>query len=249
MTVFHSMFLQIYNTIFYQPLFNLLVFLYNTIPGSDLGIAIILLTVFVKLVLAPFSLQSIRSQRALQAIQPKLKQLQRDHAKDKEKLARETMKLYKEEKVNPFSSCLPLLIQLPFLIAVYHVFRSGILLQNFDLLYPFIQRPETIHTLSFGILDLTQKSAVIAVLAGLSQWWQASMLIRTKPAVQGDASKDEAMMATMNKQMMYVMPAVTVFIGIGLPSGLTLYWLVVTLLTVLQQWYYFHRDQKQSLPV
>jgi len=242
-----STFHTLYTAIFYQPLFNLLIFLYNVIPGNDLGIAIILLTLLLKLVLAPFSLQSIRSQRALQALQPKLKQLQVLHAKDKEALARETMKLYKTEKVHPFSSCLPVLIQLPFLIAVYQVFRSGLLSQNFDLLYTFLYHPTAIKTISFGFLDLTKTNMVLPVLAGLAQWWQTKMLIKTKPPVKTEGAKDEAMMATMNRQMMYVMPAMTVLIGLRLPSGLALYWLVVTLLTVLQQWYYFRKGEPSAV--
>src|SRR3989338_65550 len=113
---------ELFNTILVQPLFNLLVFFYNLIPGHDLGMAIIVLTVVIKLVLYPLSRQSIRSQKALKDLQPKMDALKKQYKDNKEKQAKAMMELYKTEKVNPLSSCLPLLIQLPFLIAVFHVF-------------------------------------------------------------------------------------------------------------------------------
>ena len=127
--------LQLFNLILFQPLFNLLIFLYNFIPGHDLGLAIIILTVIIKLILYPLAQQSLKSQKALQELQPKLDSLKKQFGHDKEKLAKEMMVLYKQEKVNPLSSCLPLLIQLPFLIAVYRVFASGLDPENLKWLW------------------------------------------------------------------------------------------------------------------
>jgi len=118
--------MSILKMIFYQPLYNGLILIYNFIPGHDLGISIILLTLLIRFVLYPLNNLSIRSQKALQDIQPKIKQVQKEFANNKEQQAKELLKLYKEHKVNPFSSCLPLLIQLPFLIALFSVFKTGI---------------------------------------------------------------------------------------------------------------------------
>ncbi len=225
---------HLFTVIFYQPILNLLVFLYNTISFRDFGVAIILLTVVIKLVFWPLGRQAIKSQKSLQDLQPKLEDLKKKYANDKAELSRATMELYKNNKVNPFSSCLPLLIQLPFLIAVYRVFRAGIN-SDLSLVYPFIYKPETINTISFGFLNLAHNNIVLAVLAGLAQFWQAKMLITAKPAVNTPGSKDESMTAIMNKQMLYFMPVITVFIGASLPGGLTLYWFVITLFTALQQ--------------
>ncbi|OGL77011.1 hypothetical protein A3J43_04030 [Candidatus Uhrbacteria bacterium RIFCSPHIGHO2_12_FULL_54_23] len=232
--------LQIYNILIYQPLFNLLVWLYTVIPGQDVGVAIVLLTIIVKIIFYPLSLQSIRSQKALQTLQPKLDALKKTHSDNKEALARATMELYKTEKVNPLSSCLPLLIQLPVFIALYQVLRQGLGTTDFSALYPFVANPGALHTLSFGVLNLAAPSIALAVLAGAAQFWQSKMLVHTRqPRVEG--AKDESMTAIMNKQMLYVMPAMTVFIGWRLPAGLTLYWLVTTALTALQQLWMFRK--------
>ena len=108
--------IQFYNLILYQPLFNLLIFLYNLIPWHDLGIAIIVLTIVIKVVLWPLSGKALKSQKALQSLQPKIEDLKAQYKDDKEGMSRAMMALYKTEKINPFSSCLPLLIQLPFLM-------------------------------------------------------------------------------------------------------------------------------------
>lgn len=232
--------LELYNIIFLRPIFNALIWLYNVIPGADFGVAIIILTVILKIILYPFSVKALKSQRLMQALQPKLQEVQQKYKEDKQGLARATMELYKQEKVSPFSSCLPLLVQFPFLIALYQALRSGLTGLRFDLLYPFVGRPENLNVTSFGFLNLAKPDIVLAVLAGASQFWQTKMLQASQPPrhLNGGA-QDERMMATMNKQMMYFMPLMTIFIGVGLPSGLILYWLVTTLLTILQQWWFF----------
>ncbi|MFA5109622.1 MAG: YidC/Oxa1 family membrane protein insertase [Patescibacteria group bacterium] len=233
-----------FTVVFYQPILNLLVFLYNTVSFHDLGVAIILLTAVIKLVLWPLGRSSIKSQKALQDLQPKIDELKAKY-KDKTELSRATMDLYKENKINPFSSCLPLLIQLPFLFAVYQVFRDGVS-NKLDLVYAFIGKPEMINVISFGFLDLAKPNVYLAILAGLAQFLQAKMMVTAKPAVNTPGSKDESMAAIMNKQMLYFMPAITIFIGISLPGGLTLYWLVLTLFTVLQQVVTFRKKASRN---
>lgn len=225
---------NIFTTIFYQPVLNLLVFLYNITPFNDFGVAIILLTVIIKLIFWPLGGKAIKSQKALQDLQPKIDKIKEEYKDDKVASSQKIMELYKENKVNPFSSCLPLLIQLPFLWAVFRIFRTG-LENNLDLVYPFITKPESINTISFGLVDLGSPNVYLAVLAGLAQFWQAKMVTTRKPEVKSAGAKDENMMAIMNKQMLFIMPAVTVFIGLSLPGGLTLYWLVITLITAIQQ--------------
>ncbi len=235
---------NIFTTIFYQPILNLLVYLYNTVSFHDLGLAIIFLTVILKLLLWPLGRSAIKSQKSLQDLQPKIDELKKKYT-DKAELSKATMDLYKDNKVNPFSSCLPLLIQLPFLIAVYRVFQDGVN-NKLGYVYSFIVRPETINLISFGFLDLGKPNIPLAVLAGLAQFWQAKMMITKKPAIKTEGSKDENMAAIMNKQMLYFMPAITIFIGISLPGGLTLYWFVLTLVTVLQQLLTFRKKGKKE---
>jgi YidC/Oxa1 family membrane protein insertase len=235
---------EIFNLIFYRPILNLLVFLYNIVPGHDIGLAIIIMTVIIKLILLPLSKQSIKSQKSLQGLQPKIDEIKKKYADNKEEQGRAMMQLYKQEKVNPFSSCLPLLIQLPFLWAVFMVFRDGLSGKSLELVYSFIYRPEIINTISLGFINLAKPNVVLAILAGLAQFWQAKMMVTKRPEVKGAGAKDEDMMAIMNKQMVYMMPALTVFIGLSFPGGLALYWLITTVLTALQQLYLFKQKDK-----
>jgi len=227
--------MELYNTLLYQPILNLLVYLYNVVPAQEIALAILALTVIVKVLLYPLTAQSLRAQKVMQDLQPKLEALKKQYADNKEKLATETMALYKEQKINPLSSCLPVLIQFPFLIAVYQAFRHGLKSDNLNMLYGFVQNPGTINTMSFGFVDFATPNIILAVLAGGAQFWQTRMLMRKRPVKKTEASKDEDMTAVLNRNMLYFMPVVTIFIGASLPAGLTFYWLITTLLTIAQQ--------------
>ena len=238
------MLIEIYHTILYEPIFNLLVFFYNIVPGNDIGLAIILLTIVIKVILSPFFVQSIKAQRAMQAIQPKIEELKAKYKDNKEKLGPAMMQLYKKEKVSPFSSCLPLLLQFPFLIAVFQVFRTGLINGSMDLIYPFIHNPGTINLISFGFIDFGTPSIGMAVLAGAAQFWQSKVMLGKTKQI-----KTSSPMGNMGKQMMYFMPLITVFIGASLPAGLTFYWFLVTLLGAVQQQVVFKRmDRKAANP-
>jgi len=241
--------LNIFNVIFYQPLLNLLVFFYNVIPGHDVGVAIICLTVIIKLVLFPFSYKSIKSQKSLRDIQPKIDALKKKYQNKKEEMAKAMMELYKREKVSPFSSCLPTLIQLPFLFAVYQVFQKGLKSASLDFLYPFVHNPGPLNPLSLGIMDLSKPNWVLAFLAAISQYWASKMMVTQNPpkeVAKSPGAKDESMTAMMNKQMLYMMPVFTFIIGISLPGGLALYWLITTLLMIGQQYWVFGKDAKKK---
>src|SRR3989339_1868166 len=159
--------LGFFHTILYQPIFNLFVGLYNLVPGNDVGIVILLITVLIRLALYPSTNKSIKAQRNLQELQPKMEEIKKKYANDKQKQTQATMELYKNNKVNPMSSCLPMLIQLPILIALYMVLRDGLaatdLSQN---LYQFIPNPGKLNPITLGFLDLSKASPIIAVFAG-----------------------------------------------------------------------------------
>ncbi|MDP3771012.1 MAG: YidC/Oxa1 family membrane protein insertase [bacterium] len=231
-----------FTTIIVQPLYNLLVGAYNVL-GNDLGIAIIALTALIRLVLYPLANAALKSQVAMQGIQPKLKALQEKHKGDREGLARATMSLYRESKVNPLSSCLPVLIQLPFLIGIYWALQRAVSGQSFELLYSFVRHPGDLNPIAFGFLPVGKPSIPLAVIAGVAQWWATRMLLaqRPPPAIAAKGGKDEDMMSMMNKQMSIMMPIMTVVIGATLPAGLTLYWFVTTALQGIQQHLMFRR--------
>jgi len=190
---------------------------------------------------------------AIKEQQKQIDELKKKYKDEKEKMASELMALYKQEKVNPLSSCLPLLIQLPFLIAVYQVFRNGLSSHGLNLLYPFVANPGTINTLSLGFVDLLKPNIILAILAAAAQFFQTKMIQVNRPPKDKTGqvpagAKDEDMMAIMNKQMLYFMPLMTVFIGASLPGGLTFYWFLTTVLTVLQQWWMFRKKKDNDTP-
>lgn len=223
----------------FRPLFNLLIWLYNVVPGADLGFAIIALTVAVKAVLWPLQHASLKGQKRMQDLQPKLNALKETHKGDKDGLAKAMMELYQSEKVNPLSSCLPLLIQLPVIIALFQVLQTGSFgTEDFAELYPFVAAPEVVNHIFLGIVDLAKASIPLAILSGALQFVQAKMLIASRPPSKlrkEEGAKDEDMAAAMNKSMLYLMPIMTVVIGAKFPAGLTLYWVVLNLITILQQ--------------
>lgn len=237
--------MSIFQTVLIQPMFNLLIWLYNVIPGADMGFAIIALTVAIKLILWPFTGASLKSQRAMQQLQPKLDALKQQFKEDKEGLAKATMALYSAEKVNPLSSCLPLLIQLPILIALYQVLSAGLKEESLAMLYSFVQRPTILNEMFLGLINLSKPNIILAVIAGAAQFVQTKMLMQKRPPKDlriKEGAKDEDMMAAMNTSLTYFMPVMTVVIGWSLPGGLTLYWVAISVISVLQQVLVFKKN-------
>ena len=237
---------HLYQIIAYQPILNVLAFLYNN--TLDLGISIILLTILIKLFLWPLSRKAIKSQKEMQEIQPKLDALKKQYADNKEALGKATMDLYKEHKINPLSSCLPMLIQLPFLFAVFRVLRVG-MSEDLYLVYSFLAKPTNFQAISFGFMDLSKPNIYLAVLAGLAQFVQSKMMLAKNNKTAGaTTAPEENMTAMMNKQMVYIFPIMTIVFGFSLPGGLTLYWFMFTLFTIIQQ-YLVLRSNKNINPV
>jgi YidC/Oxa1 family membrane protein insertase len=225
---------EFFNNFFYEPIFNFLVFLYNNIPGHDLGIVIIILTLLVRIILFPLAQKSIKSQMEMAKHKDKIKEIQTKF-KNKEEQSRELMRFYKENKINPFSGCLPLIVQLPIIFALYRVFINVLSADN-GLISPMF----------LGIIDLSQKSPVLAVLAGIAQFF-ASQLI-TKRAVTmpqpGASEKAAEAQKNMTRSMNYFLPVMTVFIAWNLPAGLAFYWFISTLLGLAQDYYLYKKYGK-----
>lgn len=235
----------LFQAILYEPIFNIFVSIYNIIP--DIGIVILIITLLVKLATYPLTKKSIEAQKAITDLQPKLEALKVKYKDNQQQLAQETMLLYKENKVNPIGSCLPILIQLPIFIAIYWVLQAGLSSKGFEGLYSFVKNPEHINTMSLGFIDLGQMNVVLAVMAGLAQFWQAKMMQSKQPPKEaGAGGKDESMASMMNKQMLYFMPALTFIIGLKLPGGLSLYWFLSTLFTALQQKIMFKKPAEKK---
>jgi len=228
--------ISLFETILYQPIFNLFVALYTLIP--DVGAVVFILTVAIKGGLYPLTKSSLQAQQGLKKIQPKLKKIKEKYD-DQQKVAEKTMELYKEHDVNPLSSCLPILIQIPVFIALYWVLRNGLGTSDFHLLYSFVPNPGHINPVSMGLVDLGKSGNVIlAALAAIAQYLQTKMMnpgASQQTQQEGEEGAEKAnMMSMMTKQMKYVMPFMMFFIGYTLPAGVALYIFFSTGTTAIQ---------------
>lgn len=224
-----------FNIILYQPLFNALIFLYQFLPGRDFGVAVIVLTIIIRIILYPLMLKSIKSQKMLSELQPRIQEIQQKYKGNKEKQAKEMMQLYQKEKINPLGGCLPFLIQLPILIALYRVFWHGMEPGAMNHLYSFMPNPGEIDPTFLGLINLAEPSLWLAFLSGIAQFFQTKMLMpKNKPAPKGDQMAQFSGM--MQKQMLYFFPIFTVFILWKLPAAIGVYWLVTALFSIGQQY-------------
>ncbi|MDP3901294.1 MAG: YidC/Oxa1 family membrane protein insertase [bacterium] len=223
-----SFFILLYDSLLYNPLLNMLVALYEFIPGQDFGVAVILLTLLVRLVLMPLFSLSIRTQFKMAELQPKLKELQAKLKENKEELTKATLGLYRKEGVNPFSGILVLLLQLPIFLALFHLFRSGLDGELALRLYPFIPVPAGIDTSFFGFFDLASSSLAVAVVAAVAQFFQAKTAIPPQQKSADAASQ-------IQQRMLYIFPIVTFAILTSLPSAIGLYWITTSVFSIWQQ--------------
>lgn len=232
---------SIYHTVLFEPLFNTLVLLYNLVPGKDFGIAVILVTLLVRFAFAPLSAKAVVAQRKLTALQPKAKEIQEKFKKDRDKQAKELLELYKREKVNPFAGIFPILIQIPFLIALYQVFWKGMGAEQLQFLYSFVENPGLIDPTFLGMVDLGEKSLVLAIFAAIFQFVQGRQMMQTRQ--KGD---EKSFAATFQKQAMYFFPILTLLIVSQLPSAIGVYWITTSLFSIAQQWYITKKPEIQN---
>ncbi len=234
-----------------------MVFFYNIIPGHDIGIAIIMLTLLVRFVLYPVNTKAIKSQKQLQEIQPKMKEVQAKYKNDKEKQAKALMELYQKHKINPMSGCFPILIQFPILIALYWVFLNGFKDESLSILYTFISNPGHINPMFIGLVNLSETNIVLAFIAGILQYFQTKMIMGNKKEEDKKENKKEKtpeektqdFAQSMSKQMIYLMPVLTFVFAMSFPSGLALYWAVTTLFAIVQQSLIIKKTKKQEVEV
>lgn len=217
-------------TLLYTPMLNLLVFFYNLIPGQDLGLAIIALTLMIRLVLHPSYANSLRSQYDLQRIQPYIDKVREELKDDAAAQSKAIMDIYKEHKVSPLGSCLPLIIQLPIVISLYRVFIAGLNDASLTHLYSwFPNPPASLHPVFLGFVDLAHPNIYLAVAAGATQLVQSILTQKRTPAPKQTA-------AFLNPTVItYIFPVITVVIATTLPAALSLYWTASTGIMILQQ--------------
>ena len=226
---------QLFNLFLYEPILNFLLWL--DIISHSFGLAVIILTVIIRFALYPLNAQALKSQKEMQEIQPLIKELQVKYKTEPQKQAEELMKLYKEKGFNPFASFWVLLIQIPVILALYYVIRNIALETDFsNNIYSFINYSGSIDPMFFG-MNLSEPNIIFAIVVAIAQFFQIQTIQPKKK--EGEEKKEldqmEKMQNVMQKQMLFIFPLMTFFILTQFPSALGLYWIVITIFTIVQQ--------------
>lgn len=256
--------MSLWHTFLYQPLVNTLFFFYEAL-GENLGLAIIVATIAIRLALIPLTAPGMKSAQKLQALKPELDKLKEKHKDDKQALAQAQMALYKEHGVNPVGGILPMIIQIVVLIALFQAFNSALdpaktsMAQLNEILYPALRLPAdaTLNTrflyldvskpdvfslpqaLDLGLFKIDKLPGLFLIAAAAVQFFSSKLMmpVRPKPEPKKEQKEEgaEEMMASMQTQMMYLAPLMTLFIGLNFPAGLVLYWFTFSAVMIIQQ--------------
>jgi len=237
-------FRKFFRTLVAAPLFNLIVLLVKIIPGHSFGVAVILLTIFVRLLLFAPNQKAMRSQRELQKLQPKIEELKNKYKNNQQLLAMKTMEMYKTHKVNPMGSCLPMLLQMPILIGVYLLVKDGLSPHLNYLLYaPLRSFDIGLVNMDFFIWDLAEKPTlfILPVVVGLTQFFAVRLSMISAKKKKGNEEKSVSKPKVPNpaeqtqKMMVYILPVMIGFFTASFPAGVGVYWFTSTLFGIAQQ--------------
>lgn len=242
----------IWHTIFFDPIYNSLVFFIDIVRGGDVGLAIICTVILVKIIILPISLKAARTQFAMREIEPKLAEVKEKYKDQREVQAIKTMEIFKEAKVNPFSSILLLFIQIPIVIALYFAVSSGGGVHlpdiNTALLYSFVKAPENITMIFLGFMDITMKSIPLALIAGITQFIHTHLSLppqkQRDPKAEPNFKDDFA--RSMQLQMRYVMPLLIFFVAYTISAAIALYFTISNLMAIGQEYVVRHKGLKQK---
>lgn len=223
----------LYHTLFFDPLYNALLLIFKVLPWADVGIAVIMLTIIVRLIIYPLSRKAVVTQVRMTELGPALAEIKEKYKDNAEEQAKRTLALYRERGVNPFSGILVLIIQIPIIIALYRIFLHFPEI-NETLLYSFVQVPAFISTKFLGLFDITAKSAPLALLAAGSTFLQFRVSMKSQKAPKGNSFSDN-LTRSMQTQMKYIFPVIVFFISYSISGVIALYWLTTNLFSVGQE--------------
>jgi len=254
----------VWKTVLYQPLLNALFFFYFLL-GNNFGLAIIGLTVVVRLALLSVTRKSLTNAKKIKKLQPKLNKLKEKYKDDKQAYAQAQLELFKKNNVNPAAGCLPQIVQFVILIALYQAFNqvlraNGNIIENLkpflysplktklptqlnlDFLYLKLTEPDVIKlpfTINLGVIKISQLPGLFLIFAAITQFLSSKMLLKNQTALMNQAKKtpgkQDDVAVSMQTQMVYFFPLMTLIIGLNFPSGLVLYWLTFSLLMLVSQ--------------
>ena len=222
---------NIFSIIFYIPLYNALIFCINFLSFHNAGLAVIVLTIIIRIILFPLSRQAIKTQLQMKLVEPELKKI-RETVKDKQEQAKRIMQVYKESDINPFASIILLIIQLPILIALYQVFRSSLPKVTTSILYPFITAPSIVY-MSFLGISLSSGSVILAIITVITQFIQLQLSL-PKVEKSKERSFQNDLAYNMNVQMKYIFPLI-IFPIAYISSVLALYLITTNIFMILQE--------------
>ncbi len=230
---------SVFHAIIYNPLYNGLVYLVGILPGNDMGLAVIILTVIVRVVIYPLSRRAVQAQIDMKKIAPEIDALKEKHKNDREAQSRAIFALYKERDVHPFASFGLLLIQLPILFALYWIFaRGGLPHIDTGLLYSFVSAPGAINMQFLGLFDMAGHSIILAALAALSQGLYTRLSLGSPKAhdTNIEASFSNDMARSFDMQARYVMPILIGVVGYSVVAAAPLYWCASNLFMIIQEY-------------
>lgn len=217
--------ISFFKTTIYIPLYNVLVALVAFIPTHDVGLAIVSLTILVRSLLTPLQHQATKSQQKVKALEPELAKIKQEHKDNKELQAQKIMELYKEHNFNPFGSILPLFIQIPIILSLFYIARSGFDLNTVHI-YSFTPLPTNLNLKFLGLINIQGHNIVLAIVVALTQFWFAHL----SPRLSFDNKQDFA--KAMDLQMRYFLPIIIGFTAAALPAAVSLYWVTSNLFSV-----------------
>jgi len=213
----------VYYTFFYDPLYKTLAFLLKILPLADIGLAVIILTITVRLILFPLSRKAVLTQMRMTELAPELEVIREKYKDKPEEQARKTLSLYQEKRVNPFSGIFVILIQIPIIFALYHIFLS-------------LAKSDGINTLFLGFFDISGKSIILSVLAGLSTYFQFKVSSASSREPKGNSFGDN-LTRSMQVQMKYFFPLVMFFVSYSTSAVIALYFVTTNLFSIAQEFY------------
>ncbi len=223
----------------YKPLYNGLILLIYILPGLDAGVAVIIFTIIVRLILFPLSKKAIVTQVRMKELEPELNKIKQTLKDDRQAQALKTMALYKEKGVSPFSSFLVLLIQLPIIYALYSIFiHSGLPIINTNLLYAGFLANHIPNMHFLGLIDIGMRSVTLAVIAAIAQFLQLHFSLASVPATPtkpGQVPSQMDMAQSMTRNMKYVFPVIVFLISYNISAVVALYWTVSSIFTLGQE--------------
>ncbi|HBD24716.1 MAG: hypothetical protein A2566_03255 [Candidatus Zambryskibacteria bacterium RIFOXYD1_FULL_40_13] len=233
-----------YNTIIFEPFYNGFIFLMNLLPFFDAGVIIVIFTIIVKIIILPLSIKASKAQIAMKGTEKDLQLIKEKYKDNKPEQSKKIMEYYKEKGINPLASVFILLIQLPILIGLYQVFiKSGLPKINTAILYSFIGTPDVINMMFLGIINISEKSMALALIAGITTYFQISYTAGTQTnqatGTQGDIAR------AMAVQMKYFFPVLMTFIAYTISSAIAIYLITSNIFALGQEIYIKKKYHKE----